>query len=984
MCLHQEKATFAHARHHNFKKIVVSFRQSHRGRTTVERWDQVEEIFHKALQRDPGDREAYLREACGGDADLQCEISSLLAHHNEAGDSQGWAARAATQLIDSRVLLHPSQFLGPYRIEGFLAAGGMGEVYRATDTRLNREIAIKVSTARFSQRFETEAKIIAALNHPNICRLYDVGPNYLVMELVEGPTLADTIREGALPIGEALSIARQIAEALEAAHEKGRIHRDLKPGNIKIAPDSVVKLLDFGLADTAESSAAEVSDSASSTLSSTRAGPIMGTPAYMSPEQARGSLVDKRTDIWAFGAVLYEMLAGKPAFAGDTAAEILEAVAGAEPEWSALPASTPARIRKLLRRCLERDRKRRLRDIGEARIVIDSPEEAAEPKRPARQWLVAVGLALMLAIAAVGWWRAAQSPAPRLLMRLSVEVDREITLAKGGIQGALAIAPDGSRLVFVARGADGIQRLATRSFNQSRSTLLAGTENAEGPFFSPDSDWIGFFADGKLKKISIQGGAPVTLCDAPAPRGASWGDDGSIIVAFLTGRPGLTRISSAGGPPTPLKEVNATDEKTNRWPQVLPGSYAVLFNAYQVGDNPDDAEIQVYSFRTGERRTVEHGYFARYIRSGHLVFLRQNTLFAAPFDLNRLAVTATPQPVLDDIGAPAFSGAANFDSSQTGTFVYFSGAAAKRAIFWLDSSGSLRRLHHEPGQYYHPAFSPDGKRLAFTMESGHGMDIWVQNLAEGDASRRSFLPGRNWWPVWASDGKSIVFASTSGDRPDTLYLARADGSGDAQRLSNDGARGIPHSWAADGKWIAFNNGASSVNEIWTAQLQSDPGNPHLGRATRFVDARTPFPDAQFSPDGRWIAYVSAESGIADVFVRPFPGPGGTSQVSIGGGRFPVWSRNGRELFYIGPDKRIRVATYTTSGNSFSVGKSRVWSERQLGDWGVNRMYDLAPDGKRFAVILDTDQSGDSKLATSITVLINFFDELRRRLPMPRK
>jgi len=631
---------------------------------------------------------------------------------------------------------------------------------------------------------------------------------------------------------------------------------------------------------------------------------------------------------------------------------------------------------------LERDHKQRLRDIGDARIVIDEPpEEPARPLRPVGPWLVAAALALGLAVAAVGWWRAAQ-PARHSLMRVSIELGPELPLARAGIQGAFALARDGNRLAFVARNTNGMPQLATRSFNESRSTLLAGTENAEGPFFSPDSNWIGFFAEGKLKKISVHGGAPVTLCDAPAPRGASWGDDGNIIAALSLGRPELMRIPSDGRPTTPLKGVNPMDEKTNRWPQVLPGSHEVLFNAYQTGDNPDDAEIQVFSFKTSERKTVEHGYFPRYLRSGHLVFLRQNTLFAAPFDVRHLAVTGTAQPVLDDVSAPAFSGAANFDFSQTGTFVYLAGAAANRAIFWLDSAGNLKPLHTEPGQYYHPAFSPDGKRLAFTVASGHGMDIWVQDLARGDASRKSFLPGRNWWPLWIPDGKGIVFASTGGEVRDTLYLIAADGSGEAQQISDENVRGVPRSFAPDGTRLAFDTGPT-VSQIWTVPMKTAPEHLRLGAASRFIDAATPVPDAQFSPDGRWIAYVSAESGMANIFVRPFPGPGGTAQVSTRGGRFPIWSQNGRELFYLGPDKRIQVATYTTSGNSFSPGKSRVWSERQLGDWGVNRMYDLAPDGKRFAVILDTDQTGDSKPATSVAVLVNFFDELRRRVPLPR-
>ena len=944
---------------------------------TRERWEQIEQIYHEAIQQAPANRAAFVAERCAGDNALIEEVESLVAANAQAGVFLDTPAMqvAASALSRAAIGAEAGQMLGPYQLSMPIGAGGMGEVWKAHDCRVARDVAIKFCKWQFTDHFESEARSIAALNHPNICQLYDVGPNYLVMELVEGPTLAERLGQGAIAVGEALGIARQIAEALEAAHERGKIHRDLKPGNIKITQDGLVKLLDFGLATTAEEPAATDAGGSRGVRSSPRhAGAIVGTPAYMSPEQARGSPIDKRTDIWAFGAVLYEMLTGKPAFAGEPANRILEAVP-AEPDWSALPGSTPARIRELLRRCLERDRKQRLRDIGEARIVIDAPKE--EPVRPPRSvpWLVAAALALGLVVAAVGWWRAAE-PALRSLMRTSLELGPELPLARAGIQGAFALAPDGSRLVFVTRNTNGIQQLAIRSFIESRATRLAGTENAEGPFFSPDNNWIGFFADGKLKKISVHGGAPVTLCDAPAPRGASWGDDGNIIAALSLGRPGLARIPSAGGSSTEIREVRATGQQTNRWPQVLPGSHAVLFNAYQTGDNPDDAEIQVLSFKTGERKTVEHGYFARYLRSGHLVFLRQNTLFAAPFDIGRLAVIGPVQPVLDDVRAPAFSGAANFDVSQTGTFVYLAGGGANRAIFWLDSTGNLKPLHTEPGQYYHPAFSPDGKRLAFTVASGHGMDIWVKDLARGDASRKSFLPGRNWWPLWTPDGKWIIFASTSGEARDTLCLIRADGSGEAQRMPDESVRGVPRSFSPEGPRLAFDTGPTA-DQIWTVPMNTASEHPRLGAASRFIDAATPVPDAQFSPDGRWIAYVSAESGMANVFVRPFPGPGGTAQVSTGGGRFPIWSRNSSDLFYLGTDKRIRVATYTTSGN-FSAGKSRVWSERQLGDWGVNRMYDLAPDGKRFAIMLDTDQTGDSGPATNVTVLVNFFDELRRR------
>ena len=926
----------------------------------MERWHRIEHIFHEALRRDAAARESYLSDACRGDGELFREVSSLLANHGGDGDFESWAPAAAAQLVVEQALLEPGHRLGPYRIDQFLAAGGMGQVYRATDTRLNREVAIKVSAARFSERFETEARAVASMNHPNICQLYDVGPNYLVMELVDGPTLADRIRRCALPVSEALGIARQIAEALEAAHEKGSVHRDLKPANIKTTADGVVKLLDFGLAEIPKEP------------STIDPGTIAGTPAYMSPEQARGDAVDKRGDIWAFGAVLYELLSGKAAFAGHTTSEILDTIQQAEPDWSALPATTPARIRTLLRRCLERDRRQRLRDIGEARIVIDMPEEAPPQVRSTlRPWLVA-GVFIVLVVGSAAWWRVTRSATPHAAMRLSVELDPDVPLAKDGFQNVLAIAPDDRRLVFTTRGADGVTKLAMRMLDQDHSTVLSGTDHAEGPFFSPDGEWIGFFADGKLKKISVRGGTPVSLSDAAGSRGASWGEDGNIIAALSLGT--LSRITAAGGRFTPVAEASHPNE-ADRWPQVLPGGQAVLFNSYQPGEDPENARIEILSFATGARKTVARGYFPRYLRSGHLVFVRQNTLFAAPFDLGRLELRGPPQPMLDEISGGTTSGARHLDVSNSGTLVYLSGTERiHEVIAWLDSDGKVQPLHPEAGEYYQPRFSPDGKHLAFATATAHGIEIWVQDLDRGTASPRTFLPGRSWWPLWMPQGDRILFTSDNENRR-RLYTVRADGSGQAKPLPETSARKVPRSISPDGKRLAFD----TESEIWIAPIEGDAEHPRLGAGTKFFDAATPIPEVQFSPDGRWIAYVSGEFGSSDVFVQPYPGTGGRWQISNGGGRFPIWSENGHELFFLGPDHRIRAVEYTVDGHPFSPGKPRVWSETRVADLGVNSAYDLAPDGKRFAAILNADQAGESNRRANVTVLVNFADELRQRL-----
>jgi serine/threonine-protein kinase len=868
----------------------------------------------------------------------------------------------------------------------------MGEVYRAKDTGLDREVAIKVlpdTLARDPERlarFKREAKVLASLNHPNIGQIYGVESQALVMELIEGETL-----KGPLPIETALNYARQIAEALEAAHEKGIVHRDLKPANIMVTPAGVVKVVDFGLARAAEelSAAGDPADSPTETLSPTRAGVIFGTAAYMSPEQARGATADKRADIWAFGVVLYEMLTGRRAFSGESVTDILAAVLRAEPDWSELPAATPPRIRKLLLRCLERDRKQRLQAIGEARIAIDAPEEDAPPlPRAARRWpWAAVALAMALAIAAAaGWWRASR-PAPlNPLMRLSLELGPDIRAERPSGGGFLALSPDGTLLALTVHGANGETRLATRRLDRSETTPLAGTEDGSSPFFSPDGQWIAFHSDRKIKKISARGGAAVTLCDAPGWIAGSWGDDGNIVAPLGWGT-GLSRIPSAGGAPTPLTQLNhEKGELRHAWPQVLPGSRAVLFSTEHVNQTFDDADIEVVSLKTGERTTLHHGgFFARYLPSGHLIWVHQNTLYAAPFDLGRLALTGDPQPVVEDVDNGKDAGG-DFGFSQTGIFVYGSGnRELQRSIFWLDSTGRTRPLHPAPGLYGYPRFSPDGKRLAFSVGDGHNHeDIWVQDLDRDTASRVTLLPGQNQWPVWTPDGQNLVFWSSNPAAPG-IYWIRTDGSGVAQRLTDSKTWQVPQSISPDGKWLAMNQTTTGGGvEIWTAPVEGDAGHLRLGRAEPFLP--TPFVTIlpAFSPDGRWLAYFSDAPGKEGLWVAPFPGPGGGWLVSSRGSS-PIWSRGalgaGRELFFIADFRTIMVAGYAARGDALVFGEPKVWSQHPLLDLGSPPVgtYDLAPDGKRFAVVLNADGTADPKPITHLTFLLNFFDELRRRV-----
>jgi serine/threonine-protein kinase len=870
--------------------------------------------------------------------------------------------------------------LGPYEILAPIGAGGMGEVFKARDTRLDRIVAIKVSAAQFTERFDREARAIAALNHPHICTLHDVGPDYLVMEFVDGPTLAERIAAGAIAMEEALAIARQIAEALEAAHEKGIVHRDLKPANVKITPEGVVKVLDFGLAKATEESTAVGADASNSptlTISPTRAGMILGTAAYMSPEQARGAAVDKRSDIWAFGVVLYEMLAGKRPFTGESVSDILAGVLRVEPDWSALPAAIPPRIRKLLCRCLERDRKQRLQAIAEARIAIDAREEdATAPHRPRPIWPWSAALvASALGLVGLSWWQL-KRPAPlRPLIRLTAQLAPGVALDS---QSLLALSPDGTRLAFSMRSDDGKKRLAIRILGDNQITALAGTENGDSPFFSPDGQWLGFFAAGELRKISLSGGAVAAVRVFPSLRGASWGD--GYIVSPMGVATGLSRIPIAGGPPVTITEVNRErGEFAHRWPQVLPGSEWVLFTVYHLSTTHDNSDIEVVSLKTGQRKIIyQGGFFGRYLPSGHLVYVHQNTLFGATFDLRHVKLSGEPQPLIQDIGNQADVGA-NFSFSEAGTLVYVGQGSSQRSIFWLDSTGKTQPLQSDPGLYGFPQFSPDGTRLAFTREDSQGhQDIWVRDLKRGTTSRLTAMAGINRWPVWTLDGKNILFESWNSNAPG-VHIIRSDGTGDARLLASGNVN--PTSISADGKWLAtFGVGRGNAVTISKAPIEGDADHFRLGPAQPFIE--TPFLTVtpKFSPDGRWLAYTSSEPGKEGLWVRPSSGQGGGWQIGSRFG-FPVWSRKGKELFFLEDRQRLMVVDYTTGGDSFVAGSPRPWSGNRLLNLGSPPVYtfDVAPDGKRLAVVLYPDGTADEKPVTHVTFLLNFFDYLRQRL-----
>jgi serine/threonine-protein kinase len=738
----------------------------------------------------------------------------------------------------------------------------------------------------------------------------------------------------------------------------------------------------------------DIGNSPTLSRAATMQGVILGTAAYMSPEQARGKAVDKRTDIWAFGCVLYELLTGKQTFHGEDVTDILAAVVRAEPDWQALPTATPQKVRDLLRHCLQKDKRLRLRDAGDAQIEIQ--EALAAP---------AIMAALTTAPATRGWreraaWGAAlvfivttiafaigfvlRAPKPAQPMRLSAEIGADASLYTA-YGPSVILSPEGTRLALVAGGADQKSRIYIRSLDQLQASALSGTENARDPFFSPDGQWLGFFADGKLKKISVQGGAAVTLCDAPNDRGGSWGDDGTIVFS-PDNRVALSKVSSAGGAPQPLTTLDKqTGENTQRWPQVLPGSKALLFTSNTTGGTLagfEDADIIVYSMASGQRKTLQRGgFYARYLPSGHVLYMHEGTLFAVPFDPKLLEVTGQPAPILEGVvTSPVFAGA-QFSFSETGNLVYVAGRAGIQnvSIYWMDREGKFTPLRETPGNYNNLALSPDGKRLALDIVDGGRRDIWVYEWERDTLTRLTFAGVANSFPVWTPDGQRIVYSSQEKVGSTNLWWIRADGAGDAQRLTEGKSVQYARSWRPDGKVLAFNQ-LNPNYDIMTVPIEGDeksgwkPGEPKAFLSNPFI-VQSP----AFSPDGRWLAYHSTESGPLEVYVRPFPGPGGKWQISTGGGVTPKWSHNGKELFYRTADSKIMVVSYTASGDSFHAGKPQLWSPGQFTDRGATYNFDLHPDGKRFAV-LKTPGTVQAAAVNKVSFIFNFFDEIRRKFP----
>ena len=877
----------------------------------------------------------------------------------------------------------------------------MGEVWRATDTQLNRDVALKILPEVFATdpdrlaRFQREAQVLASLNHPGIAAIYGIeeqdDTRALVLELVEGPTLAERISKGPIPLDEALPIAKQIAEALEAAHEAGVIHRDLKPANIKIRDDGTVKVLDFGLAKALDPNPeADPSQSPTLTAAATQMGVIMGTAAYMSPEQARGKPVDKRADIWSFGVVFYEMLTGQRAFQGEDVSLTLASVMKSDIKVTTLPPDLPANLRTVLRRCLEKDASQRIRDIGDVRLAMEGAFEttvsaSVEPFdiAPPQVWQRPIPLAIALGLVALtglGVWSVTQpTPAVPRVERFAIPPPAPATVAVSQNRRDIAISPDGSRVVYSATGET--RQLYVRPVDSLTATPLPGLgTQVFAPFVSPDSASVGFldFAENTLKRVSILGGPAVTICSTGAPTlGADWAED-DMIVFGTTVPSGLWRVSANGGEPEELTRPDAEQGVNHGWPHVLPGGRAVLFTIL-TGGAVETAQIGLLDLDSGEQRVLVSGGSApRYSPTGHIVYGVSGTLRAVGFDLDLLEVTnPNPVPVLDGVITKQ-GGAANFDIARDGSLVYVAGAqagGALRTLVWVDRAGREEPLETPALAYERPRVSPDGTRVAVDVDDeSAGDDIWIHDLARGTETRLTTDPANDRSPLWTPDGERVVFSSEREGQA-SLFWKPVDTPGDAERLSASEARFFsPVAWSADGQTLLFNwtAGATNQQDIGLLSIEGERTSEML------LDSEFREGGPSVSPDGGWIAYHSTETGQDEVYVQRYPDLGGKQAISTDGGQQPLWSPDGSELFYRGP--RGMMAVSVEADPTFRAGNPEVLFNQPYYFNPNYRTYDLAPDG-RFLMVKESAVGDDAEgPAAQIILVQNWFEELKRLVP----
>ena len=930
---------------------------------TPERWATVEKLYRDALGKGPAERGPFLAEMCVGDDALRREVESLLEHDGSAAFLSTPAVALVGQVMSSGDSFI-GQVIGPYVISARIGAGGMGEVYRARDQKLGRDVAIKVLPPAFTAdaerlaRFAREARVLAALNHPNIGAIYGLeegnGINALVLELVEGETLSARIERGPIPIQTALQIARQIADALDTSHQKGIVHRDLKPANIKITPAGDVKVLDFGLAKAAGGdSAPDLSQSPTITVGGTHAGVILGTAAYMSPEQARGQLVDKQTDVWAFGCVLYEMLAGRPAFSRSTVTDTLAAILEREPGWTALPHATSDAIHRVLRRCLEKDARLRLHDIADARIEIEDELRAERTDRPLRSnrrlkmWSAALAVVVLAIVTAWAVSRLPTSDTSGPVLRLQINPPPGGQFGRAGSSiTSLALSPDGKTLVYGAT-VNGKFALWLHPLDGTKATILPGSEDAVWPSWSVDGRYVTFAATGKLQRIDVTGGPPFAVSDIPRTYGSAWTPDHGILLGLDGGT--LATVPASGGILSPLTTLDRTmGDVGHGWPQVLPGGHFLYWVASNKPEN--NGVIYAASFDTPNDRTRLFPSVTRALYAssrdghGHLLWQRSGTLLAQEFDGATLRFSGEPRPIADGVGIQAAAAFLAVAVSNTGTLVY-----APQELFqltWFDRGGKRLGTLGDPGQYQQTIrFSPDGNQIAATRTEV-GRELWLMDVSRGSSRRTTFDSRGGFSPQWSPDGQTLVFF---GDNNTALYRKDATGVASDERLAPWQTQDTSLTdWSRDGRLVLNSRlGAQTGTDIWVVPVTPDG---HLSadlHPTPYL--RTPVNEtaARFSPvpNPRWIAYQSDESGRNEVYIQSFPQPRGAHRVSTRGGTRPQWGPGGRELFYLSLDSKVMAVSLDLGLDTVATSEPRelfVLPPRAS-------FFEMAPDGQRLLV-----------------------------------
>ena len=963
---------------------------------TPERWQRIEALYHAAHAQPPGERAAFLAEACPEDAALRGEVEVLL---NDPVPDDEFLRRPALAVahIVSRIALEDmtERPLGGYQLKALLGAGGMGEVYRAHDPKLGRDVAIKVLPPEFTSdpdrlaRFEREARMLAALNHPNICGIYGLeevdGVRFLVLELVDGKTLAETVSERtardagtALSVHEALTVARQIAEALEAAHDKGVVHRDLKPANVKITPAQVVKVLDFGLAKNVGNDRPSPDLTHVPSGADGAGGPPLGTAAYMSPEQARGLPVDKRTDIWAFGVVVFEMIAGRRPFRGDGVTDTLAAILKTDPDWSEIPDGVSPDLVRLLRRCLEKDPRRRIQSMGDARVQVEELLEGGGDRSASpTAWRIARARPGN-AQRAIPWSIAAIATATALILALSIlqrpqppPFSFAVVPPPGAslaTEEAPIISPDGLRLAFVAYDAGGTPVLHTSVIGDAASARpLLKTAGASLPFWSPDGRAIGFFAQGYLQTVDVITGSVRRLAPAGGPRGGTWNKDDTIVFV-PTPIAGPSRVSATGNGDDATLVPSPPGPPSGGWfPSFLPdGRHFLEF--VPTTSQPENSGVWVVSLETGARnKLLDAQSNAVFAPPGHLFFWGAGSLWAQPFDSVARKKRGEPVAMEKAVGLNPVTNQALFSISNSGTLAFFGGAVGQSELVWVDSSGTEIAKAGATGVMNTISLSPDGASVVYdSADSTTGtFDLWQLVFARPEPTKLTFNPANDIFPLWSPDGKRIVFTSVR-ERPPQLYQLRANSAGTEERLVQTKLPTLPSGWSRDGARLFYTvmERVNWTGDIWSVSPGSSAPQPVV---TTTNDDRYGTP----SPDGRWLAYVTNESGTFEVFVQALGGPGFRRQVSLNGGSQPQWRYDGSELFYLGRDRRLMSVPFESGPTTFVEGTPKALfatRTKVLEVQGTSRTYAAAADGERFLVANATEESQSA----AITVVLNSF------------